>query len=187
MKTCVRCGEQKPLEMFFYHPSTADGLTTHCKPCNAARRREWREKNRARANSQQIAYNRANKSSRSIWTAKNRESHREQRRVDAAKYRLQNPASHTASEAKRRAAKLQRLVGDESEIKSVYATARSDSILPCFYCGGQTLKKNRHVDHVIPLSRGGTHSVSNLAIACADCNLRKGTKTPAEFAAGGAS
>jgi hypothetical protein len=33
----------------------------------------------------------------------------------------------------------------------------------------------RMIDHKTPLSRGGHHDTSNLAIACAECNLRKTT------------
>ena len=34
-------------------------------------------------------------------------------------------------------------------------------------------------DHVVPLSRGGTDSVDNLALACFHCNRRKSDKTSA--------
>ena len=48
----------------------------------------------------------------------------------------------------------------------------------CFYCGvhGAT-----HVDHLTPISRGGTDSSTNLAACCKRCNLRKGEKTADEF------
>jgi 5-methylcytosine-specific restriction endonuclease McrA len=39
-------------------------------------------------------------------------------------------------------------------------------------CGGRF----EHIDHIIPLSRGGRHSIGNLAPACAACNLKKGYK-----------
>lgn len=35
-----------------------------------------------------------------------------------------------------------------------------------------------HIEHVIPVSRGGPTRADNLTLACASCNLRKGT-TPA--------
>ena len=31
-----------------------------------------------------------------------------------------------------------------------------------------------HVEHVVPRKHGGSDSIDNLALACADCNLRKG-------------
>jgi 5-methylcytosine-specific restriction endonuclease McrA len=30
-----------------------------------------------------------------------------------------------------------------------------------------------HLDHVVPWSQGGTHSVENLVVSCAKCNLAK--------------
>jgi 5-methylcytosine-specific restriction endonuclease McrA len=37
------------------------------------------------------------------------------------------------------------------------------------------------LDHIIPLSRGGSHSYDNTACACWECNLAKGSMTPDEF------
>ena len=46
----------------------------------------------------------------------------------------------------------------------------------CRYCG----KDATHVDHILPVSRGGTNDHENLAASCAHCNLSKGDKTPEE-------
>ena len=37
-----------------------------------------------------------------------------------------------------------------------------------------------HIDHVIPLTNGGTDDISNLATACAVCNMFKSDRTPEE-------
>lgn len=50
----------------------------------------------------------------------------------------------------------------------------------CSYCGIRC-DNNYHIDHVIPISRGGKHVISNLAISCPTCNMRKSAKTPDEF------
>jgi 5-methylcytosine-specific restriction endonuclease McrA len=47
----------------------------------------------------------------------------------------------------------------------------------CFYCGDPATT----VDHLRPVSRGGTDDKSNLVAACSDCNGSKGDRTPAEF------
>lgn len=47
----------------------------------------------------------------------------------------------------------------------------------CQYCGSL---KNLTLDHVLPRSRGGTHTWNNVVIACAPCNGRKGNRTPLE-------
>jgi 5-methylcytosine-specific restriction endonuclease McrA len=43
----------------------------------------------------------------------------------------------------------------------------------CYLCGE---KDSEHIDHIIPLSRGGSHSIGNLLGACSACNLSKGAK-----------
>jgi 5-methylcytosine-specific restriction endonuclease McrA len=45
----------------------------------------------------------------------------------------------------------------------------------CQYCG---TKKDLTLDHVVPSSRGGTHSWLNLVTACKRCNARKGDCSP---------
>jgi 5-methylcytosine-specific restriction endonuclease McrA len=49
----------------------------------------------------------------------------------------------------------------------------------CAYCGVDFA----HLDHAIPLSRGGTHWPANIYPACEFCNSSKKDKTPAEFRA----
>ena len=60
----------------------------------------------------------------------------------------------------------------------------------CFYCGIKLTKiyffdergnvvsthHNWHVDHVKPLSKGGTYDIENLVPSCPTCNMKKGAK-----------
>lgn len=51
----------------------------------------------------------------------------------------------------------------------------------CVYCGTSSDEETLHVDHVTPVSKGGTDDASNLATACETCNLGKSArllKTP---------
>ncbi len=48
----------------------------------------------------------------------------------------------------------------------------------CRYCGRSAPDVDLHVDHVIPVARGGTNDLDNLVTACADCNLGKGVTVP---------
>ena len=51
----------------------------------------------------------------------------------------------------------------------------------CYYCRKFLHATETHVDHLTPKSRGGLHSIENLAVACADCNQLKHTRTEIEF------
>lgn len=48
----------------------------------------------------------------------------------------------------------------------------------CAYCGARAT----HLDHVEPLSKGGSDVEANIVPACQHCNLSKGAKTLAEWA-----
>jgi 5-methylcytosine-specific restriction endonuclease McrA len=50
----------------------------------------------------------------------------------------------------------------------------------CQYCGEELRSKERTCDHVIPRSRGGATEWTNLVTCCAECNRKKGGKTPEE-------
>jgi len=47
----------------------------------------------------------------------------------------------------------------------------------CQYCGTHCDTKNRTVDHVLPLCRGGKSTWLNLVTACKKCNSIKGAET----------
>lgn len=57
------------------------------------------------------------------------------------------------------------------QLQALYAS-------PCFYCGavGQVT-----VDHIIPIARGGVHSIGNLVAACQTCNSSKKDRTIMEW------
>ena len=48
----------------------------------------------------------------------------------------------------------------------------------CQYCGYKGEKLS--LDHVIPRSRGGSHTWENVTTACLPCNVIKGNRTPEE-------
>ena len=46
----------------------------------------------------------------------------------------------------------------------------------CQYCGGGFLASDLTFDHVVPRSKGGRTTWTNVVAACSPCNLRKGNK-----------
>ena len=51
----------------------------------------------------------------------------------------------------------------------------------CYYCGTKVGSKNLTMDHVVPLSRGGTSSRDNIVPACKECNNKKKYMLPWEW------
>lgn len=52
----------------------------------------------------------------------------------------------------------------------------------CVYCGKSGVPLN--VEHIVPKARGGSNRISNLAIACVECNQKKGAKPIEDFLKG---
>ncbi len=51
----------------------------------------------------------------------------------------------------------------------------------CYYCGNRVNIRKRTLDHVVPITRFGVHSVTNLVMACPACNTQKGCLTGEEY------
>lgn len=68
-------------------------------------------------------------------------------------------------------------VHSHNDVLSIYFAQKGR----CAYCKVKVGKKY-HVDHIVPISKGGTNGRDNLQICCPTCNLRKNAKDPIEFA-----
>lgn len=44
-----------------------------------------------------------------------------------------------------------------------------------------SIKNHYHVDHIIPLSKGGLHAADNIQLLCPSCNCKKNAKDPILF------
>lgn len=67
-----------------------------------------------------------------------------------------------------------------SQIKELISNANK-----CYWCKCDINNKDRlsfHIDHYMPLSKGGLHTIDNLVISCPNCNLTKNAKDPYKFA-----
>ena len=53
----------------------------------------------------------------------------------------------------------------------------------CYICGKHLILNDKYnrpdaptIEHVVPISKGGTNTWSNVKLACRECNVKKGTK-----------
>ena len=51
----------------------------------------------------------------------------------------------------------------------------------CVYCRSPLRSMSNHIDHIMPVIRGGTDARGNLQLLCSGCNLKKSDQTDAEF------
>jgi 5-methylcytosine-specific restriction endonuclease McrA len=65
-------------------------------------------------------------------------------------------------------------VSEELLLKQWEASMKSN--FKCVLCNADLMEKEPHIDHIIPLYKGGGSETSNLQALCWECNLKKGTK-----------
>jgi 5-methylcytosine-specific restriction endonuclease McrA len=195
-KTCATCGQEKAAADFHKNKFSGDGLRSACKPCVLASNRQsvlrHHEKRKAEKRAVYYAqkhtpefkarmsdYVKANKERKREYDReyrrRNHEKLNEQSRQWVEKNRAMRLAISRSYKARRRA---QELGGVSTAALANWTTAQKKV---CYWCGARCAK-NFHVDHYIPLSKGGKHELANLVIACAPCNLRKNAKDPLDFA-----
>jgi 5-methylcytosine-specific restriction endonuclease McrA len=110
-----------------------------------------------------------------------RKNNPERARYLGQRWMLENPdkarAFRKASKA-RRAARLRQAGGTitRHDVLLMFKSQKAK----CWYCQCD-ISGGYHLEHRIPLSRGGSNDPSNVVLACADCNLSKGAKLPHEW------
>lgn len=177
--TCTSCGSAQAGSNFYWR-RFVKGLTPRmpCKACSgplhAAKMREWRK---TKSGSASV------KATLKAWHAKNPNYERERSknryaadpkyrsrvREGSRKHMRENREYYRMKENERRARveAAGRMVNAEQWRCIVLAYDER-----CVYCGRFSDTKLT-VEHIVPLSRGGSHAPVNLAPACKSCNSQK--------------
>jgi 5-methylcytosine-specific restriction endonuclease McrA len=100
----------------------------------------------------------------------------EARRQKMRAWRAKNPEAVTAMSQRRHAMKKGNTAKSvtDKDIRSLIARHGGK----CAYCKDANYD---HIDHIVPLSRGGRHAIGNLMPACAFCNLSKHARVLSEW------
>lgn len=134
-------------------------------------------KNTARA----VGWNKTNSERRKATTKRYREHHREELRRKGREYWERVPVEKKREAAlrwsktpkgrihRREAAHRRRGATPNAEAREYMAILLKD---PCIYCG----KPATEIDHIVPLTDGGTGAWDNLAGICRSCNSIKGNR-----------
>lgn len=177
-KTCRNCGLSKPLGEYYAHPGSPDGLRNDCKTCRKAESRRNYAKNRDKHLETCRKYREENgEQLKAYFRKRHREkystdpSYVEARKVRSSLWGKKNRDKTVQYSQNRRARKLAAFgtyTGEEFEWLCINYNYQ------CLDCG--SYDKPLTVDHVIPLSLGGTNTIENIQPLCGRCNSRKGTK-----------
>jgi 5-methylcytosine-specific restriction endonuclease McrA len=189
LKRCPACKEIKPFTQEFYSKDITkkNQLRSLCKFCEAEKIRRWRKENPAlsRERGRECAKRRRLKDPRK---ARDQQRATEVRHPDTVRQRKDryNKSKHgrliRRAGYKRYIARKMNASGTHTavDIQSQYNRQKGR----CYYCKTR-LNNVYEVDHVIPLSRGGSNSPDNIVIACGPCNKHKSSKMPHEWGNGG--
>jgi 5-methylcytosine-specific restriction endonuclease McrA len=99
------------------------------------------------------------------WAAKYNAAHREDNRRRLQDWQRRNPDRARWHAAKRRA----RMRGEFPSFETIDAV-RIAARDRCAYCGSVG---SLTIDHIVPVTRGGTNDMANLTFACKSCNSSK--------------
>ena len=207
LKTCCRCKELKSPIDFHKNSTKRDGLQTVCKACAILASKHWHianpekikeskrkqyERNPDKYKERTVTYRRNNpdkcKAACTAWRLLNLERERiygakwyaenkEHANQVAAAWHIANPNAKRIYKQNRKAQKL--LSGGKLShglAEKLFKLQRGKC--PC--CG-EPLGSNYHLDHIVPLAKGGLNIDSNIQLLRATCNLQKSTKHPVDF------
>jgi 5-methylcytosine-specific restriction endonuclease McrA len=176
-----------PSEKFGKNPKATSGLKSWCRDCHNEDNRRYFLQNKEKVTKKNLKWARENKEKASAISKKSKAKNPLHHKAVKAKWHQknmkksvernrewlkENPGKSVYYSEKRRARKLQAGSFDISS-KDIEKLQRK----PCVYCGS----KMEHIDHVIPLARGGGHRIGNLAPACRRCNQTKSSSFVMEW------
>jgi hypothetical protein len=208
-KKCSRCKQEFPAttEYFMLHKGS---LYCHCHTCrkldkkeshirhkehNNARSRRWWEENHDHYLQSQLDYAASHREEARLraakWYADNREyalkaaketrdANPEKFRRKAKDYAAQNPLILNANKRAHKARK--RAGGTHTRIQLMELYGLQDG--RCGYCGVPIfwhIKGDVHIDHMEPVSRGGSNTIDNICLACMTCNKEKYNRNVSEW------
>jgi len=188
-KKCTKCKETKPFNCFNKQKDGKYGYRPTCKKCF----RNYIESNKEKISHQQKIYRQINKITISLKEKEYRQLNQESILNNRKRYYEENKEIILANRGEYKKTQKGKVVNKNSCHKrrtaAINGNVTSKQLLElqenakvCYWCNTLLKNKTVHIDHYIPVSKGGEHTISNLVVSCQTCNLSKGAKDPVEFA-----
>ena len=144
---------------------------------NIDRIREYKDKNRVRINARARQYYWDHHEKIKVRMRQYHKDNAERKRQNYKEWAQNNKGRIRANVARRRALKVNaKGTYTHDDIVLIYNCQKGR----CWWCQGK-LGDEYHIDHRIPLSKGGSNDPSNLVVSCPTCNLSKSNKMPWEW------
>ncbi len=200
-KVCKTCGEMLPISSFSSAKRGTHGVRAHCKSCMAKKARARRIRNPERVRAIEKKYRESNpekvyeKNHRPESEALRRayaDAHPDAMRRYIAAYRRRNTdtlkekwkayymKNHVRELARNHEKRAVRANAEGSYTAADIQARFEWQLGRCLYCGVD-LSDGYHIDHWVPLAKGGTNWGENIVLACPPCNLSKKDKWPEDF------
>ena len=190
-KQCSKCNKNVNTKNYYKHKEMADGLFGKCKDCckkyrmdNASnerrRAKQWQKKNKDRYKEYQKKWQKDN---RNYMTKKCNEYVKKRMSYDDEFKTRMNMRGKNRENLKR--ATRYYLEGRTNKIPEKSPSKQLMKLFliqedKCIYCE-KCIKEDRHIEHIIPLSKNGSNHIHNLALSCPECNNKKSTKPIKEW------
>lgn len=156
-----------------YYRANRNKFLENCKLAYAKNReakKEYNRKYRAERKNDPEFLKKIRASSRASY-----QKHKEKISAVHRNWRIKNPGKWRSLKMRRRALERGTAINPEKINDWMSEVLSRDSFI-CTYCKREFSTKFLHFDHIVPLSRGGCHSLENLCVSCPSCNLSKGSK-----------
>lgn len=137
-------------------------------------RRKYRAKHRERLNKERAAQYKINYATIKQHAAAYYVKNREEILQKIATWRLQNPEKVAAIGRRHKARKATAPINDFTAAQ--WQAMKEHYGHKCVYC--ERVMERLEQDHIIPLSKGGSHTLLNIVPACRSCNARKSAGPP---------
>lgn len=173
LRLCSKCKVWKPSVEFHNSSTEASGKVSRCKPCisayQAGRYQVKRDEILGRVRAYTIANKQMVSDRQRRYRKLNLSSLKAAGRERVRAWKQTNPHRHAHHQHVRRSR-----IYSNGPICSVEEYEKfAKAMTRCVTCGSSN---DLTVDHIIPLSKGGPHIVSNFQCLCASCNSSKGGK-----------
>lgn len=192
-RICRKCGKDTPFDQLQKNKNCKDGVDALCKACGKALAKAWVQANPERSRAIKDAYKKRDPARTKRKSSEDYFKHRETRLkrhrehyqeakpsilASCKRYR-QSPKGREVQRVARKSRKA-RIRGAEGSFNTADIAAQLKRQKgKCYWCGVKVDKY--HIDHVIPVSRGGSNDPSNIVISCQPCNQSKSDKLPHEW------